>query len=294
MAQPHAHARPGVATVLEQFRSALIARNIIPPESIVADGRLHRCDVAGPRGRGDAAYLLHLDDAPAGGLENGRDGQGWQTWHLDFGRDLSPVDQEAFARISNVAKVARDNEASLRHEAARHVAARIWSVSRPAPPTHMYLVRKGVDALGLRIHKGVLVVPVRDLAGTLYSLQFISPSGVKRFLKGGRIQGLCCWVGTLADLTQDDESTLCVAEGFATSASLHQAAGHPVVICLPCGQSRPSGRCRASTVPQGAHHRVRRQRPTHPWQSGVHASAGSRAPGGRMGRRARLRCRAAR
>jgi len=239
VAQPHAHARPGVATVLEQFRSALIARNIIPPESIVADGRLHRCDVAGPRGRGDAAYLLHLDDAPAGGLENWRDGQGWQTWRLDFGRDLSPVDQEAFARISNVAKVARDNEASLRHEAARHVAARIWSVSRPAPPTHMYLVRKGVDALGLRIHKGVLVVPVRDLAGTLHSLQFISPSGVKRFLKGGRIQGLCCWVGTLADLTQDDESTLCVAEGFATSASLHQAAGHPVVIAFHAGNLGP-------------------------------------------------------
>jgi len=260
----------------------LIARNIIPPESIVADGRLHRCDVAGPRGRGDAAYLLHLDDAPAGGLENWRDGQSWQTWRLDFGRDLSPVDQEAFARISNVAKVARDNEASLRHEAARHVAARIWSVSRPAPPTHMDLVRNGVDALGLRIHKGVLVVPVRDLAGTLHSLQFISPSGVKRFLKGGRIQGLCCWVGTLADLTQDDESTLCVAEGFATSASLHQAAGHPGSLPsmraisaqwqVPCEHGTPgrASSCAPTTTdtPLAIRGTRKRRKPRAGWEDG--------------------------
>ncbi|MEO8545232.1 MAG: DUF3987 domain-containing protein [Burkholderiaceae bacterium] len=239
MAHPHARARPGAGTVLEQFRSALIARNIIPPEPIVADGRLHRCDAAGPRGRGDAAYLLHLDDTPAGGLENWRDGQGWQTWHLDFGRDLSHAEREAFARISNAAKAARDDEARLRHEAARHVAARIWSASRPTPPTHLYLVRKGVDAHGLRIHKGVLVVPVQDLAGTLHSLQFISPSGVKRFLKGGRIQGLCCWVGTPPDLAQDDATTLCVAEGFATGASLHQASGHPVVIAFHAGNLGP-------------------------------------------------------
>jgi len=127
VAQPHARARPGVATVLEQFRRALIARNIVPPESIVADGRLHRCDVAGPRGRGDAAYLLHLHDVPAGGLENWRDGRGWEAWRHDLGRELTPVEREMFARVSKATKAARDDEASLRQEAARHVAARIWS-----------------------------------------------------------------------------------------------------------------------------------------------------------------------
>ena len=52
--------------VLDQFRAALIAREIVPPDTIIADGRLHRCNAAGARGRGDAAYLLHLDGVPAG------------------------------------------------------------------------------------------------------------------------------------------------------------------------------------------------------------------------------------
>ena len=65
-AQAHHGAAENAAMVLDQFRSALVARNIIAPDPIVADGRLHRCNAAGARGRGDAAYLLHLDGTPAG------------------------------------------------------------------------------------------------------------------------------------------------------------------------------------------------------------------------------------
>ena len=32
-----------------------------------ADGSIHRCDAAGKNGKGDAAYLLHLDGIPAWG-----------------------------------------------------------------------------------------------------------------------------------------------------------------------------------------------------------------------------------
>jgi len=59
---------PATAEVIEQFRAALAARDIVPPESIIADGSIHRCDAAGKNGKGDAAYLLHLDGIPAGGL----------------------------------------------------------------------------------------------------------------------------------------------------------------------------------------------------------------------------------
>ncbi len=236
--KPHA-ARTSDAAVLEQFRATLVARDIIPPEPIVADGRLHRCDALGPRGRGDGAYLLHMDGVPTGGLENWRDGQGWETWRHEGGKALTPAEREVLARLSKAAKVARDEEVRERHAQALDVAARIWATSRPAPPDHLYLARKGVDAHGLRVYRGVLVVPVRDLAGTLYSLQFISPSGVKRFLKGGRIQGLCSWIGEPPDPAGGDPMMICVAEGFATGASLHQAVGHPVVIAFHAGNLVP-------------------------------------------------------
>lgn len=77
---------PATAEVIDRFRAALAARDIVPPESIIADGSIHRCDAAGKNGKGDAAYLLHLDGIPAGGLENWRDGKGWESWRFDIGR----------------------------------------------------------------------------------------------------------------------------------------------------------------------------------------------------------------
>lgn len=71
---------PATAEVIDRFRAALAARDIVPPENIIADGSIHRCDAAGKNGKGDAAYLLHLNGIPAGGLENWRDGRGWESW----------------------------------------------------------------------------------------------------------------------------------------------------------------------------------------------------------------------
>ncbi len=226
--------------VLDQFRAELVARNIIPPDPIVADGQLHRCNAAGARGHGDAAYLLHLDGTPAGGFENWRDGLGWETWHHESGQVTTPAERQRLSHLSMAAKAARDDATRQRHEKARHYAERIWSASRPAPTDHPYLARKGVDAYGLRVYKGALVVPVRDLAGVLHSLQFISPGGVKRFLRGGRVHGYCFWVGPRPESTGGTPFTVCIAEGFSTGASLHEASGHAVVIAFHAGNLGPA------------------------------------------------------
>ena len=77
-----------------QFRAALAHRDIVPPDELIADGKLHRCDAVGRGGKGDAAYVLHLDGVSAGGFQNWRDGIGWQDWRADIGRSLSPAEQE--------------------------------------------------------------------------------------------------------------------------------------------------------------------------------------------------------
>lgn len=59
------------------------------PETIIADGSIHRCDTTGKNGWGDAAYLLHLDGIAAGGLENWRDGKGWESWRFGTRRALT-------------------------------------------------------------------------------------------------------------------------------------------------------------------------------------------------------------
>ena len=224
-----------VGAVLDQFRAALIARDIIPPDPIVADGRLHRCHAAGRNGRGDAAYVLHLDGLPAGGFENHRDGRDWETWRFDLGRTPTAAERATFARVTQAARIRRDEDARQHQDEVRRQAERIWALARPAPDTHPYLASKAVAAHGLRLYKGALVVPVRDLAGTLQGLQFISPGGVKRFLKGGRVRGLCAWIGDLPSPSGDEQPTLLVAEGMATAASLREASGHAVVIAFHAG-----------------------------------------------------------
>jgi putative DNA primase/helicase len=230
-----------VARVLEQFRAALVARDIVPPEPIIADGRLHRCNAAGRHGRGDAAYLLHLDGIPAGGLENWRDGRGWERWRCDNGRALTYTERSTLAERARAAQAQRDRDEQDRHVRARATAARLWAASRPAPPDHPYLVRKGVQPLGLRVFKGALVVPVRDMAGALHSLQFISPGGIKRHLRGGRVRGLGVWIGSSPGCEETDNPIL-VAEGFATGASLHEASGHRVAVAFHAGNLEPLAR----------------------------------------------------
>jgi len=85
---------------------------------------------------------------------------------------------------------------------------------------------------GLRVYKGALVVPVRDAAGHLHGLQFFGASGAKRLLKGGRVAGLYCLIGIPG-------STVCIAEGYATGASIHVATGYAVAVANNAGNLGP-------------------------------------------------------
>jgi putative DNA primase/helicase len=173
-------------------------------------------------------------------MENWRDGLGWQAWRLDIGRTLSAAEREALRLRARAASVQHREEAARDHERARQRAARIWAAARPAPADQPYLARKGVQPHGLRVYRGALVVPARDAAGVLHGLQFIGASGAKRFLKGARVQGLFGVVGTHGDDACGEpgaaaSDVVCVVEGFATGASVHEATGHGVAVAFHAG-----------------------------------------------------------
>ncbi len=88
-------ANVAASEAIDQFRAALEQRGIVPPQRIMADGRLHRCDAGGRNGKSDAAYVLHLDGMPAGGFQNWRDGLGWHDWRADIGRELTAEEHAA-------------------------------------------------------------------------------------------------------------------------------------------------------------------------------------------------------
>jgi putative DNA primase/helicase len=69
----------------------------------------------------------------------------------------------------------------------------------------------------------------------LHSLQFIGPEGDKRFLSGGRVSGCYLLIGK-------PDVTLCIAEGYATGASIHEAAGCAVAVAFNAGNLLPVAR----------------------------------------------------
>jgi putative DNA primase/helicase len=213
---------------IDQFRAALTTRNIIPPGEIIADGKLHRCDADGKNGKGDAAYLLHLDGIPAGGFENHRDGLDWQSWRADMGRALSPVEEAAHrAKIES----ARREHESERQQAANEAAAKAkhqWEAAEPASAGHPYLTRKRLSPTGIRQSGGKLLIPMRNSDGELRSLQFIDGAGVKRFPQGAPTADLYWSVG-------NPVGRIVIAEGFADAATIHAATGDAAVCAFSAG-----------------------------------------------------------
>lgn len=217
------------AEVAHEFRSAIAAAGLTPPETIEADGRLHRFASNGKRGDLAGWYVLHADGIPAGAFGCWR-AQLVEHWHADPGRALTDAERDQHRQRMESVKREREQAERERHAEAAERAAREWEAAEPAPAEHPYLTRKGVQAHSLRVDAdGRLLVPVRSGAGEWQSLQRIAADGEKRFIEGGMVTGGYFAIGG------KPADTLCIAEGFATAASIHEAAGYPVAVAFNAG-----------------------------------------------------------
>ena len=238
--------RLSVPEIEASFRDAAERRGL-SIKHLRADGALHRCDATGKGGKGDGAYLLHLDGIPAGGFENHRDGLGWQTWRADIRLVLSQEERAAYRAKIEGERRAREAARLCTLAAAQRKAAWIVRQSVPANPEHPYLIRKRVEPHGLRGYRGLLVVPMRTLDGRLRSLQFISPDGGKRFSRGGATAGCLYGIGRAMPA-----GPIAIAEGFATGASIYEATGIPVAVAFDSGNLLPVARALRIKYPAAA------------------------------------------
>jgi putative DNA primase/helicase len=140
-------------------------------------------------------------------------------------RRLSSAEYRELCQRRETGHVAARTKLEKRQAHARQVAESVLVKCNPAPDTHPYLVSKSVKAHGAFVHRGRLVIPVRDAKGTLHNLQIITTAGDKEFLAGGRVTGCCFPIGRL-------RKRLYLVEGFATGATIHEATGQPVAVCL--------------------------------------------------------------
>ncbi|MFG5777977.1 toprim domain-containing protein [Comamonas sp. J-3] len=220
-------------SIFDRFAAAMEAAGVVPPDTIHADGQLHRFSPTGRRSDNAGWYCLHGDNFPAGVFGCWRTGL-VQTWTDKHANALSQAERETMRQRIKDAKAQRDADLRMRQQRAAATASAMWNAGKPASSTHSYLLSKGVKPYGLRADLGWLMVPAYGADGQLTSLQTIAQDGVKRFLPGGRLQGSFCPIG---DFTQ--ASAIAICEGWATGSSIHEATGLPVAVAFFAGNLLP-------------------------------------------------------
>ncbi len=228
------------ANLHEALRAACADVGIVYKD-VPADGRFHETDVEDdPRGRGDGRIKVFADGA--GGIVCNWKGE-TRPFFSDDGRKLSEAERrERDRKRQDAIRLAAEEEARRHAESATKAAA-IWQAATPAPDDHAYLLKKGIKAHGARMHGGSLVIPMRSGA-EVHSLQFVGADGDKRFLAGGRVAGCYYSIGTTRGA-----AALCITEGFATGATIHEATGYPVAVAFNAGNLEPVAKALRAKLP---------------------------------------------
>lgn len=238
------------ADVIESFKSAMREHGVSPPSEIKADGSLHRFHIDGQRsGTRNGAYLLHLDDHPAGWFQDFKTDTK-VTWRIGGGYQPQcqpPQKARQQTHHQNEAREKKQRERALE-------AQRLWNEATPCS-THPYLERKGVPSHGLRtgcwaktrerdgqffrdVVHGCLLIPLLDENGTIWNLQAILPQprrdtgGDKEFMSGCRKKGLFFPIGEASE-------TVYISEGYATACSVRAITQCRVCVAFDCGNLEP-------------------------------------------------------
>lgn len=232
----------------EQFRAAMLAVGITPPDSIMGNGNTHRFSTGNKSGNRNGWYFLHQDGNAWGQAGDWAisGGDALCTWSEKTTTQMTQAELDTMRRQQQAVKAQHDKERTEGHEAAALVARAIWDVSTPANAEHGYSVTKGVKPGTVRMIQAadahrlcnrlspelagpLLVIPLSNAAGKLRSLQFITETGTKRPLTGGEKQGCYFAIGK-------PKGVIVICEGWATGASIHECTeGEAVAVAFDAG-----------------------------------------------------------
>ena len=214
---------------IEHFRLAITMAGLEAPPNIQADGAIHRYSTDGKPNHKNGWYFYHGDGTPWGqaGSWDVNGGDPVCHWCAESDSAMTTAELSAHRQRIKADQVQRDVDTQATQQQASRAAGALWSQA-DAAAEHPYLSRKGIEAHGVKMFADKLLIPMRDTAGKLHSLQAISPDGDKRFHPGGRVKGCYHSIGKPVGV-------LIVCEGFATGASLHEATGSAVAVAFNAG-----------------------------------------------------------
>lgn len=241
-------------TPVEEFAQVLREAGFVLPDNGLPemDGKRHRVAAEGDKaGSKSGVYQGFMDGRPAGWYQNHRASEGKVNWTSTGAYQYDPA--ESIKQRALAAQKRWDREIKAQDDYAR-IAKTLtgqWSKMPAAPDSHAYLSRKSVPAAaGVKLDKyDNLVIPLRNTAGELRTLQYIKPDGTKNLKKDAEKTGNYFVVG--GELSP--QRPILYAEGYATAASLHQATGIPVVMTVDAGNMVTVSRNLKALHPDTAH-----------------------------------------
>lgn len=223
---------------------------------VPADGLFHAADLIDDhRGRGNGRIKV-FPDRQGGIVWNHKTGE-QKAFFVDR-KGGAPVSTEERQRI-RAEQERRERERKARQDKTAKRAESIFQAAIEAPLDHPYLIKKCIKAHGVRVAdwirlfqdgagkhqklsiENTLLIPMYNELGKLRNLQGIFPQESpelgrgKDFLPGGELSGLFWWIGKKSD-------PVCIAEGFATAATLHEETGYRVYIAFTANNLLAVGR----------------------------------------------------
>ena len=214
---------------IDQFRQAMTNAGLKPPDAIHSDGKLHRYSTDGKHSQKNGWYFLHLDGIPWGeaGDWSVNGGESVCHWCAKSDKQMTPAELDSHRKRVKAMQRQREDDLAQRQQLAAADARKRWTAAIPCNQ-HDYLTRKGIQPHCAKIEGDKLLIPMRDTAGMVHSLQTITPDGTKMFMSGGRVKGCYFGIGK-------PKGALIVCEGFATGASIHECTGHAVAVAFNAG-----------------------------------------------------------
>lgn len=195
----------------------MLATGITPPENIIPNAELQRFHVKGDKPSSkNGWYVLSCSGLPHGAFGNWKTGlsRSWRYSLHDF-RSAHTFINVRKELIGSIEQYKRQKETD--QNIAAKVAVQKWAQSRPAHSYHPYLRQKRILPFNARQTGKWLVLPIIDMQGNIWSLQFIDGAGFKQFLSNGRIKG-----NFIALQKIDFKKPFLICEGFSTAATLAQ------------------------------------------------------------------------
>ena len=204
-----------------QFKNAMFNAGLIAPDNLTTGKIIAFPGLNKPKNN-KAGRCFLFPDRRGGWFMDYSTGL-FEVWQAKHDKPYTEQERQAFKEQCERDRLAREQETNKAREAAAKKAVKIWESTIFADTDNHYLYLKNVMPHGTKTGdsgslKGILIVPVYDESLKLVNLQFIAANSEKRFLTGGQKKNCFWWLGKKTP-------TVLIAEGFSTSASLHENTG---------------------------------------------------------------------